>query len=56
LALPEDEAELAGRLEFDGIRFGGGIANDAEDAVLDTVDGCLMPDVVDVGLRDIVCI
>ena len=55
LALPVDEAELTGRLGFEGMRFGGGIANDAEDAVLDTTDGCLMPDVVDVGLRDIVC-
>jgi hypothetical protein len=51
---PADEAELTGRPEFEGIRFGGGIARDAEDAVLNTADGCLIPDVVDVGLRDIV--
>jgi hypothetical protein len=48
----EAEAELADLADPLGIRFGGGIASDAEDAVLDTV-GCLMPVVV-VGLRDIV--
>jgi hypothetical protein len=53
----EAEAELAGLADPDGIRFGGGIAKDADDAVLDTV-GCLIPEVVDVGLRDMmdVCI
>jgi hypothetical protein len=48
---PLAEAELAGLAEPLGIR-GGGIAKEAEDAVLDTVDG-RTPVVVVVGLRDI---
>lgn len=45
-----DAVELAGRVGLDGTR-GGGIASEADDAVLET-EGCRMPVVV--GLRDIV--
>jgi hypothetical protein len=47
------EAELAD-LGLDGIR-GGGMAREADEAVLAIVeDGALIPEAVDVGLRDIV--
>lgn len=51
------DAELAGRVECDGTRDGGGMASDADDAVLDTVapaPGCLKPVVV--GRRDMAAV
>lgn len=47
-----EAVELAGRFDPDGTLEGGGIANDADDAVRDTV-GCRIPVVV-VALLDIV--